>query len=265
MQRNSIAFTLLIAAGLCVVCSALVSTAAVGLKGQQARNKELDRKSNILRAAGLLGPNEQADGKKIDDLFAQIETKIVDLETGEYVTDVDPAEFDQREAAADPETSVAIPPSEDVAGLKRREKLSAVYLLQQDGKLKTLIMPVYTKGLWSTMYGFFALIGYLRTVQGLGFYQHGETPGLGGEVDNPNWKEQWEGKLAYDDEGDIALRVIKGTVNPNSPDAEYQIDGLSGATITSRGVSNLIDYWLGPDGFGPYLARLKADGEVYGK
>ncbi|TWU12351.1 Na(+)-translocating NADH-quinone reductase subunit C [Symmachiella macrocystis] len=265
MQRNSFVFTFLVATVLCVVCSAIVSTAAVILQPRQERNKELDRKSNILRVAGLLGADEASDGAKIDELFKQIETKIVNLETGEYVTDIDVDSFDQRDAADDPEQSVPIPPEEDVASLKRREKLSAVYLLNQDGKLKTLILPVYTKGLWSTMYGFLAFEGDLRTVQGLGFYQHGETPGLGGEVDNPKWKEQWEGKLAYDDDGHIALHLIKGTVDPSSPEAAFQIDGLSGATITSRGVTNLIDYWLGPDGFGPYLEKMKSGGGNDGK
>ncbi|QDT46725.1 Na(+)-translocating NADH-quinone reductase subunit C [Symmachiella dynata] len=265
MQRNSFVFTFLVATVLCVVCSAIVSTAAVILQPRQERNKELDRKSNILRVAGLLGADEAGDGAKIDELFKQIETKIVNLETGEYVTDVDVDSFDQRAAADDPEQSVTIPPEEDVASLKRREKLSAVYLLNEDGKLKTLILPVYTKGLWSTMYGFLAFEGDLRTIKGLGFYQHGETPGLGGEVDNPKWKEQWEGKLAYDDDGEIALHLIKGTVDPSSPDAAYQIDGLSGATITSRGVTNLVDYWLGPDGFGPYLEKMKSGGGNDGK
>lgn len=261
MRRDSIPFTLTVATILCVVCSALVSTAAVSLKSQQALNKELDRKANILRAAGLLGD----DGGDIEKLFEQVETKIVDLDTGEYVTDIDPADYDQRAAAEDPDRSEPIDPADDVAGLKRREKYSAVYMIRKDGELETLILPVYTKGLWSTMYGFLALEGDLVTVKGLGFYEHGETPGLGGEVDNPKWKKQWEGKLAFDEDGQIALHVIKGTVNPNSPDAKFQVDGLSGATITSRGVTNLLDYWLGPDGFGPYLHKLGGSGGNDGK
>jgi len=257
MQRDSVSWTLIFATGLCVICSLMVSSAAVALRTQQDQNKELDRKQNILRAAGLLEDGADAD---IDELFEKIETKIVDLETGEYVTDISPDQFDQRKAAADPQRSVDIPAGQDVAGIKRREKRSAVYLVRENGKLKTLVLPVYTKGLWSTMYGFLALESDLDTVKGLGFYEHGETPGLGGEVDNPNWKELWVGKEVFDDSGEIALRVIKGTVNPDSPDASHQVDGLSGATITSRGVTNLLDYWLGAGGFGPYLSKLKAAG-----
>lgn len=257
MQRDSVSWTLIFATGLCVICSLMVSSAAVALRTQQDQNKELDRKQNILRAAGLLENGADAD---IDELFEKIETKIVDLETGEYVTDISPDQFDQRKAAADPQRSVDIPAGQDVAGIKRREKRSAVYLVRENGKLKTLVLPVYTKGLWSTMYGFLALESDLDTVKGLGFYEHGETPGLGGEVDNPNWKELWVGKEVFDESGEIALRVIKGTVNPDSPDASHQVDGLSGATITSRGVTNLLDYWLGAGGFGPYLSKLKAAG-----
>ncbi len=234
-----------------------VSTAAVALRDTQELNKELDRKANILRAAGLL---ENGSGEEIATIFEeQITTKYVDLATGKYVGAIEG--YDQRAAMTDPEQSVAIPPGQDDAGIQRREKISAVYLVEKsDGTTETLILPVYTKGLWSTMYGFLALDGDLRTVKGLGFYEHGETPGLGGEVDNPKWKAQWSGKLVFDDAGNVALHVIKGSVNPNSPDAEYEVDGLSGATITSRGVSNLLEYWMGPHGFGPYLKHLKSAG-----
>lgn len=106
------------------------------------------------------------------------------------------------------------------------------------------------------MYGFVALDSDANTIAGLGFYEHGETPGLGGEVDNPRWKAVWEGKHAYRD-GDVAISVIKGTVNPDSSKAQWQVDGLSGATLTSKGVSNLVQFWLGEDGFAPYLNNLR--------
>lgn len=258
MQRDSIVGTLIVSTVLCVVCSFFVSTAAVGLQPRQDRNKELDRRKNILKAAGLFTDESTADD--IDILFEKITTKIVDLESGEYVTDVNLEEFDQRKAASDPSQSIEIPREQDATGIKRREKLSAVYLVEEGGKLQTLILPVYTKGLWSTMYGFLAFDSDLKTVKGFSFYEHGETPGLGGEVDNPRWKQKWIGKRAYDDSDKIALHVIKGAVNPDSADAPYEVDGLSGATITSRGVTNLLTYWLGDNGFGPYLKKLKEAG-----
>jgi Na+-transporting NADH:ubiquinone oxidoreductase subunit C len=106
------------------------------------------------------------------------------------------------------------------------------------------------------LYGFVALESDANTIAGLGFYEHGETPGLGGEVDNPRWKALWEGKRAYRD-GQVAINVAKGAVNPQSSGANWQVDGLSGATLTSRGVSNLVQFWLGAEGFQPYLTNLR--------
>ena len=120
-----------------------------------------------------------------------------------------------------------------------------------------LLLPIHGKGLWSTLYGFIALETDTRTVKGIGFYQHGETAGLGGEVDNPQWKKQWEGKLVLDDKYKPIFKVQKGSVDNADPMAQYKVDGLSGATITSNGVTGLIQYWLGEDGFGPYLARFR--------
>ncbi|MGB0764601.1 MAG: NADH:ubiquinone reductase (Na(+)-transporting) subunit C, partial [Luminiphilus sp.] len=111
-------------------------------------------------------------------------------------------------------------------------------------------------GLWSTLYGFVALESDGNTIAGLGFYEHKETPGLGGEVDNPRWKNLWKGKQVYRD-GAVAISVVKGSVDQGSDAANWQVDGLSGATLTSRGVSNLVQYWLGEDGFEPYLRNLR--------
>ena len=112
------------------------------------------------------------------------------------------------------------------------------------------------------MYGFLALDADLRTIRGFGFYEHGETPGLGGEVDNPLWKSQWQGKLAFDEAWETRITVLKGKVNPNNPNAQFQVDGLSGATITARGVRDLLKFWLGEDGFGPFLAKMRISERV---
>jgi Na+-transporting NADH:ubiquinone oxidoreductase subunit C len=102
------------------------------------------------------------------------------------------------------------------------------------------------------MYGFIALEKDLQTVSGLTFYEQKETPGLGGEVENPQWKKQWAGKKVFDAEGKVALQVVKG-----SAEGEYGVDGLSGATITSNGVTNLVHYWLGPSAFGPFIENQR--------
>jgi len=119
-----------------------------------------------------------------------------------------------------------------------------------------VILPIKGYGLWSTLYGFIALESDLKTVAGIGFYEHTETPGLGGEVDNPKWKASWVGKRAYNSDG-LALEVIKGKVDLARDGADSQIDGLAGATLTTKGVDNLVKYWLGQQGFKPFIDNLK--------
>jgi Na+-transporting NADH:ubiquinone oxidoreductase subunit C len=150
----------------------------------------------------------------------------------------------------------------DFASVGRRAKYAPVFRVKREGGngIEAVILPVHGYGLWSTLYGFLALDLDLNTIRGLTFYEHGETPGLGGEVDNPRWKHLWVGKKAFDENGDLRIAVIKGQVNPSAPAAKYEVDGISGATLTSRGVSNLIRFWLGDEGFGPYLDRLRATG-----
>jgi len=87
-------------------------------------------------------------------------------------------------------------------------------------------------------------------------------------VDNPDWKAQWNNpddpKLAFDENWIVRIEVIKGNVTPDDKQRKYKVDGLSGATITTRGVSNMLQYWLGEDGFGPFLKTIRAGGEQDG-
>ena len=252
MARETVGKTFLVAFSVCVVFSVLVSTAAVTLRPIQEINKLRDKKKNILQAAGI---TEQ--GKSIDELFAAVEAKMVDLASGEYVAEVDPETYEQRDAAKDLSLSVEIAGGA-LAGIKRRAKYAPVYLVKKGDAVDRVILPVHGKGLWSTLYGFVALDAKdMSTIKGLVFYEHAETPGLGGEVDNPNWQALWNGKMAFGPSGDVRIEVIRGRAVPGLPGSQYQVDGLSGATITSRGVSGLIRYWLGRDGFGPYLDKMR--------
>ena len=242
--------TIIVAALLCLVCSILVSTSAVIFKPLQLANKEADIKKNILAVTGLL--SEEAD---VNTLFKQFEVKIVDLETGTY-SDIDHAAYDQYKAAGDPDTSIALTAEQDIASIGRRAKLAKVYLLQEGGKTSQVVLPIHGYGLWSTLYGFISFEGDFNTIGGLQFYAHAETPGLGGEVDNPKWRKLWQGKKAFNDQGELKIEVVRGFVDFKVAGAEHQVDGLSGATLTSVGVSNLVKYWLGDHGFGPYLKNM---------
>ena len=248
MSRDSKSKVLTVAFLVCVACSILVSVAAIGLKERQEQNQEAEKRRNILQIARLYDPLQPVDLQ-----FQKVKSRIVDLARGQFV--------DQGESAAlaRPEP---IPPAQDLAGIKVRPRTMEVYLVEEQGALQQVILPVYGKGLWSTMYGFIALEPDLTTVRGFGFYQHGETPGLGGEIENRSWLAKWPGKVVYDEKGAVKLHLIKGTVTATGPDARHQIDGLSGATLTARGVSNLIAYWLGENGYKPFLAGLRKSGGV---
>ncbi len=264
-NNDSTQRTILVAVLLCLVCSIFVAGAAVALKPLQVKNKLEDKKKNILAAAGLL----VAD-KTIAEQFEQIKTRIVNLESGAYATETELAElaaagfplatFDQRKLSKDSTYSAALSGKEDIASIKRLEKFAAVFLVEKAGKIDRIILPVHGYGLWSTLYGFVALENNADTIAGMGFYSHGETPGLGGEVDNVNWKASWIGKKILDQSGNIAISVIKGKVDMSSAKAVNQVDGLSGATLTSKGVSNLMQFWLGEQGFAAYLTRMKEQG-----
>lgn len=237
MPRDSTAKILSVAFLVCVVCSIIVSAAAVGLQKQQQRNQMEEKRRNVLQIAGLYDP-----AQSVEQQFRRLTTVTVDLASGTVL----------KEAIARPK-NVAIPAAADLAGIKQRAETVEVYLQHEGGQLKQVILPVYGKGLWSTMYGFIALGSDCSSVTGFGFYQHGETPGLGGEIENPAWLKTWRGKTVYAHNGSVALSVVK----PGTAASNYTIDGLSGATLTSRGVSNLIHYWLGENGYKPFLDGLR--------
>ena len=251
-NQDTIQKTITVAFLLCIVCSIIVSGAAVSLRPMQEANKDQDKKKNILLAAGLY-----QESQSVDEQFAAIETRLVDLSSGQFVIDGDAAGFDQRKAAKDLALSRELSGDEDIAKISRRENRAVVYIVKAGEKVDKIILPIHGYGLWSTLYGFVALEGDLNTVAGLGFYDHGETPGLGGEVDNPRWKAIWPGKQVYK-EREVALALLKGATNPQSANIDYEVDGLSGATLTSRGVTNLLAFWLGENGFQPFLNNFKA-------
>lgn len=251
---NNVGKTVLVAFALCLVCSVIVSSTAVSLKDKQAYNAALDMKKNVLSAAGMLDKDTD-----VSATFEKFQTIIVDLETGELVDDVEASSFDQRAAAKSPETNVKIPAGEDVAGLSTRSKYGKIFVYKDEaGQPQIYIFHITSKGLWSTMYGFMALGQDLNTVKGFGYYSQAETPGLGGEVDNPNWKKQWVGKNVYGENESVEIKLAKGAVESSSPVADYRVDGLSGATITGNGVSSSMQYWFGENGYGKFIDKVKA-------
>ena len=257
MQRSPI-YTILFATAVCIVCAIVVSSSAVSLKERQDINAALEKQRNVLQAAGLMGSDEKFTPEEVAKEFEHIEMVVVDLATGQPSPEIDPATFDQAKEAKDPDTSTVAPANPSL--VKRLPNHSMVYrVLDENGDLDSLVLPIEGYGLWKFLYGFIALENDLNTVRGITYYEHGETPGLGGEVDNPRWKQKWVGRKVFDDSGEPKIEVIKGYAGPAETDP-YEIDGLSGATLTSRGVTNMIHFWLGENGFGPYLENLAQEG-----
>ena len=252
-NRDGFGNTLAVAIGVSLVCSVLVSAAAIVLRPLQESNQNEFRQRIVLEVAGLY---EQ--GGDVESLFAGIDERLVELESGNYVDNIDPQGFDARTAANDPVLGVAIPSELDIANVRRRAIYAPVFLVMDGETVEQFILPVQGAGLWSTLYGYLSVEADGRTVRGLRFYEHAETPGLGDQIDRPDWLLQWPGRLLYDAAGNTRAEVVRGKVQAG-PDAIHQVDGMSGATLTGNGVTNLIQYWTGPHGFGPYLARASRE------
>ena len=240
-----------------VVCSSVVSGSVVLLRPIQLNNQLVERSRNIVQLTGQLAPDVAASDRELLELFRRLDARVVNLDDAEFMPDLDPYTFDARKAAGDPDLSVAISPGADWARLGRRSRFEAVYLVWEQGSLKRIILPMHGAGMWSMIYGYLALEGDFRTIAGVSFYEQNETPGLGDQITRNYWQAQWQGKRLFDDTGELLFHVADGPVTPGSPASAYQVDALTGATVTANAVTALVRYWLGPDGYGPLLGRLR--------
>ncbi|MEM9014909.1 MAG: Na(+)-translocating NADH-quinone reductase subunit C [Pseudomonadota bacterium] len=248
MPPDSAPKTIFVAVTLCLVASMAVSAMAVSLRPLQEVNKLKDKQINILQVAGVYDPNQD-----VLEAFQAFEPKVLEIASGNFTDAFNPLTFDDRAAADNPETSIVL--DDDPASIGRQAKFVTVYLLRDaNGEIDKVVLPIYGYGLWSTLYGFIAIEENGNEIYGLQFYEHGETPGLGAEVDNPRWKALWRGKKLSDENGQLQITVAK-TAPPAGQD--YHIDALSGATLTANGVDNLVRFWMGEAGYARFLANLK--------
>jgi Na+-transporting NADH:ubiquinone oxidoreductase subunit C len=197
-----------------------------------------------------------ADNAWRDIEVSDLEMRVVDLATGKYVEGIDSASYDWRRMTGEMAKSINIPEDMDLAKIKTRASQVKIYLLQRESRPVLIVLPVYGRGFASMLYGYIGLSGDASTVTGLVFYEHGETPGLGALINAPEWRRLWFGKKVWDARGEVGLGVARGPVVAGTAEAEHYVDGLTGATWTGQGVTNLLRYWLGEHGFGPYLKRV---------
>ncbi len=240
-----------------VVCSSLVSAAVVVLRPIQLNNQLLDRSRNIMSLTGLLPSGEVPGDEEMLELFKSLDTRMADIDEGRFDDTLDPNTFDMRRAVNDPDLGTAVPGGQDPASLGRRSRFTPVYMVWDGDDLDRIILPVRGAGMWSMMYGYIALESDFTTVAGMTFYEQNETPGLGDQITHPHWLEQWQGKRIYDDTGATLFNVSEGVVDPGSVNAPYQVDALTGATVTGNAVTGLVRYWFGPHGYKGLLDTMK--------
>ncbi|MBW2229152.1 MAG: Na(+)-translocating NADH-quinone reductase subunit C [Deltaproteobacteria bacterium] len=255
MQQHSTGYIIGFSAAICVVCALFVAGSAVSLKERQERNALIDKQTNVLAVAGLIADGQKLSSEEVEQIFSEsIQARVIDMATGDENASIASDSFDQRRAAKDPAMSTPAPSNR--SKVLRIPNQGLIYEVRKDGRLDAVIIPIEGMGLWSILYGYIALAPDATTIRGITYYEQKETAGLGGEVENPSWKAKWVGRRAFDERGNVKIEVKKGIAGP--PDLDpYRVDGLAGATLTSRGVTNMLRFWLGDDGFGPYLAKLR--------
>ncbi|CRK85694.1 Na(+)-translocating NADH-quinone reductase subunit C [Candidatus Providencia siddallii] len=253
-QNNNTMRILLIVFLVCLICSAMVASVAIGLKSKQNEQIKLDTQRNILIVAGL--SQSKITSNKIQELYNKyIEKRILNLKTNKLYNNIS-ENYDMKNKINKNETDTSLSSEEDYAKIYNRPNNIEIYLVKNNfGKISQIILPIYGSGLWSIMYAFISIDRDAITSRGITFYSHGETPGLGGEIDNTNWKKQWAGKKLFNEKGDIIIKITnRGIIN-----SDHNVDGLSGATLTSNGIQNMFNFWLGDKGFGPFLKKIREE------
>ena len=258
MSGEPLGRTLLVATGVALSCALMVSTAVYLLRPIQLAYADLERNRIIVEAAGLAPPGSGLSDRAVVGLFVDLQTRIVDLETGLFTEEIEPQLYDQRAAANDPDLSVSIPEPLDLAGLTRRARYVPVYLLMAGARIDRMVLPVHGQGMWSAIYGYLTLESDLNTIAGIRIYEHGETAGIGDRIQDPAWQAEWAGTRLYDDVGELHFQVQRNAAPP------FGVDSISGASVTADAVGDLVRYWLGEHGYAPLLARLRGSGAAAG-
>jgi Na+-transporting NADH:ubiquinone oxidoreductase subunit C len=248
---------LLVVFSIALVCSILVSVAAVSLRPIQIRNQLVEKSRNIVALSGLVDPGEDLSSDEILIAVTQLDSRIIDIDTGEFEGSLDANEFDPRAAVNDPELGTAIPDEEDSANLGRRSRYEIVHLVWEGDELKRIILPIVGQGMWSTLYGFIALEADLNTIAAISFYEQAETAGLGDQITHASWQSRWQGRELFGSDGSFRFRIATGPVDDGSVAARHQVDAMTGATITGTAVTRMVSYWFGPHGYRTFLNNLK--------
>ncbi len=237
--------TLVMAFLVSAVCAALVSGATVLLRPIQAANRAAEEQARIADLlAGIPGMAallEQSGGT--------LSTVVIDLDRGRAAEGITPATLDA--ALADPANWTALDPGADLAGLGHRPDFVQVFLLRDGETVSLALLPVTGQGYGGRIDAILALRGDMNTIAGIAVTGHSETPGLGGRIAERSWQASFPGTLVRDEAGEVRFRVARGPAS-----GVHEVDGITGATRTGRGVTGMVRFWLGPDGYGPLIEAI---------
>jgi Na+-transporting NADH:ubiquinone oxidoreductase subunit C len=262
MNNDSPKKALLVVFLVALFCSVLVSVASILLKPIQQRNQLIERSKNVISLTGLVEDSAALSNDAILEAINLLDIRVINIDSGEFASDFNAAEFDSRAVVNDPELSIAIPTELDIASLSRRSRYEIIYLVWDGNTLSRVILPIVGTGMWSTIRGYIALQNDLNTIAAVSFYEQTETAGLGDQIERPDWQAQWQGRKLFDSQGRFRFRIGPGTIAPNSPASSYQVDSLSGATVTSDAVTRIVAYWFGANGYKRFLDQLDAQPAV---
>jgi Na+-transporting NADH:ubiquinone oxidoreductase subunit C len=249
VPRESIGRTLFIAVAVALVCSAMVSGAVYVLRPMQSAYALLERNRVIVELAAVLSEGELASDVAVVQAYLDLDARVVDLETGQFVAALDGYSFDHwLESNTDQEQPRQQAPE---------PRIVPVYFAHQGRTAAHLVLPVHGRGMWSTIYGYVALETDLNTIAGVMFHRHGETPGIGDRIQDPSWLASWAGKRIYDESG-----LARIGVTPTAGGSRmHQIDLIAGASVTSESVGRFVNEQFSADGYGPWLARLRQESD----
>lgn len=228
------------------ICAVLVSTATVMLRPIQAANRAALEQARLeALVAGIPGM-----AALLQESGGELATVVIDLPRGGAAGEVTPATL--ADALADTANWTVLAPAQDIAGLGARPDFAQVYLLRQDERIELVLLPVSGAGYGGRIDAILALHGDMRTIAGLAVTGHSETPGLGARITEPAWLAHFPGTRAVDDTGATRFTVARGAAS-----TEFEVDGITGATRTGSGISQMVRFWLGPGGYGPFLAAVR--------
>lgn len=259
MKADSPAKAFIVVLLTALAASALVSASVVLLRPIQLENRMLDLSRNVVRVSGLVPADADLSEQELIDHYQTLDLRVVDLDTGLLDAEIDPYGFDPRKAAADRNMITDIPEGLDLAGLGQRARHALIYLVWDELILRRIVLPVYGVGMWSTIYGYVVLESDFNTIAATTFYEHAETPGIGDQITRSDWLAKWQGKKIYDEQGVLRFAVASGPLDQKSSAAIYQVDALTGATVTADAVTAMVHYWFGPNGYQPMLKNLQQD------